>query len=675
MHFPSLPVTEPVTFFALALAIILGVPALFERFRLPGLVGLILAGVAFGPHGLGLFERNHSVVLLATVGLLWVMFLAGLEIDLREFRRTRARSIGFGLASFTLMLGLGCLVGRLLGFPAAGCVLTGAVLASQTLLAYPLAARLGLAKRPAVITAVGATIVTDVLALFTLAVVASTPGGPLDPGIVVRLVGALAVFALGAFVVLPRVTAWIVRRANMSREQEFLLILALMFACAAVAKLLDIEAIVGAFFAGLALNRFVPDHSPNANRLMFVGNALFVPFFLLATGMLVDLKALTTSWDIWIQGGMFLGALFIGKGGLAFVLGGRFGYDRSERMTLFGLTFSQAAAALASTLTGYKLGLFPQATVNAVVLVILATCVVSPLCVQIFGRRLAARLPQAVAGDLGRWPRRVLVAARTTPEGHALADWALRFGAREAGATLYPLAVAPQDADDRALALHEAELRAQAVAAHLGAEEVDVEPQTRLALRSGTAIARVAEEVRADVVLLGWDGERSLSERAFGNVLDHAIAHCAGLVAVAKLQPAFGAPRRIVVFAPPGFTHQPGAPEALAVVSRLARLGDTALEVWSVREPENRAHTDWEQALGLPVARRDFDAWRELGPAWMAEAQGDDLAIALGARPGELAYRPFVERLPAVLAATPTPMLVLYPPLAAGSLPPDALEA
>lgn len=671
----SLPITEPVTFFALMIALILGVPALFERFRLPGLVGLILAGVVFGPHGLGLFERDHSVVLLATVGLLWVMFLAGLEIDLREFKRYRTRSIGFGVASCAAMLGLGFLGGRALGFPLAGCVLIGAVLASQTLLAYPLAARLGLAKRLPVITAVGATIVTDVLALFVLAVVASASVGPLDAGVVVRLVGALAVFAFGTFFLLPKATAWIIRRADMSREQEFLLILALMFLCAAVAKLLEIEAIVGAFFAGLALNRFVPDHSPNANRLMFVGNTLFIPFFLIATGMLVDLTALTSSWEIWRQAAVFLGALLLGKGGLALLLGWRFGFGFSERMTLFGLTFSQAAAALAATLTGYKLGLFPETTVNAVVLVILATCLIGPLSVQIFGRRMASKLPEAVAGDLTAWPKRVLVACRTIPEGHALADWALRLGVREAGATLYPLAVAPQDAEDRAQALHEAELRAQAVAAHVGAEEVEVEPQTRLALRSGAAIARVAEEARADVVLVGWDGTRSLSERAFGNVLDHAIAHCAGLVAVAKLQPAFGAARRIVVFAPPEFTHLPGAPEALALVARLARLGDTALEIWGVADPEDLPPADWERAVGLPLTRRVFSAWREIGPAWTRTAQPDDLAIVLGARPGELAYRPFVERLPAVLAAAPTPMLILYPPLAPGSMLPEALEA
>ena len=303
----SLPLTNPVQVFALVMLIILVVPLLLARLRIPGLVGLIVVGVVLGPHALGVLERDLTMQLLGTVGLLYIMFIAGLEFDLNEFDKHRHRSLLFGSLTFALPQGVGILMARaLLGFDWLGAILLGSVFASHTLLAYPIVSRMGIARSEAVTTAIGATLLTDTAALLVLAVVAGAAEGGLSALFVLKLIGLLGLFVLAVLWILPRLGRWFYRRVSGEDTAEFIFVLAAVFVCAVLAEAVGVEAIIGAFLAGLALNRLIPEHSPLMSRIHFAGNALFIPFFLIATGMLVDMAALLADPQSWMVAGLMV---------------------------------------------------------------------------------------------------------------------------------------------------------------------------------------------------------------------------------------------------------------------------------------------------------------------------------------------------------------------------------
>ena len=399
-RFPSpvhaaLPLRDPVAVFTAVLLVLLAAPLVARR-GVPASVVLLVAGVALGPNALGVLDRDPTMVLLGTVGLLYIMFLAGLEIDLHEFVRHRRQSLIFGLLTFALPQLVGTAVGKLaLGFGWPGAVLLGSVFASHTLLAYPAAARLGLSRETSVTTAVGATILTDTLALLVLAVVATgaRTGEGADPWVLVRVTGALAAF--GALVLwgVPRLGAWFLRRAAQDATVEFVFVLTTVFACALAVEGLGIEPIIGAFLAGLALNGLVPEGGALANRISFFGNAMFVPFFLLSTGMLVDLSAFAGGPDAgrsWAVAGAMVAVILTTKGAAAWATRPAFGYTAAQARLVFGLTVPQAAATLAAVLVGVEVGLFGPAVLNGTIAMVLVTCLVGPWLVETAGRQVAA---------------------------------------------------------------------------------------------------------------------------------------------------------------------------------------------------------------------------------------------------------------------------------------------
>ena len=315
VHEFQTPFGSSVLIFSLILSIILLAPIILNRFKIPGIIGLILSGMIIGPYGLFLIQKNSAVDLFSTIGLLYIMFIAGLEVDLHQFERYRRQSLLFGALTFGLPQALGIGAGVvLLGYPLPVAVLLGSVLASHTLVAYPLVSRLGLSKNAAVTTAVGATIITDTAALLVLAVVAGSAEGELDAAFWLRLGGLFAVYVVAVFAVLPRLGRWFFRAVRTSDGiAGFVFVLAAVFTTAFLAEPVGVEPIIGAFLAGLALNRLVPEQGTLMNRIQFVGDALFIPFFLISVGMIVDVGVFVEGVKAWIVAGVMLGVLFAGK--------------------------------------------------------------------------------------------------------------------------------------------------------------------------------------------------------------------------------------------------------------------------------------------------------------------------------------------------------------------------
>lgn len=377
-------------FFLLAFVIVVA-PPLFERIRLPGMVGLLIAGMLIGPNVLGAIPSSDTdIANLGQVGLLFLMFMAGVELDLNQFAKNRRAAIVFGLMTFAAPMLFGVLAGMWLGYSTAAALLLGSLFASHTLVTYPAVRRMGLGRNAAVSTAVAATVLTDVLALLVLAVVSGSEGGEAS-GVSLALGLALGfgVLLSFSFLVLPQLVNRAFKGIARERTGRFMVSLAALLGTGALSEMFGIEAIVGAFFAGLALNRLVPNSGALMERLEFVGSALLIPTFLVSVGLLINPTVLAEPATLGLAAVFTLACL----GGKAVAAGASIpilGMSRDEAGVAFSLTSPQAAATLASAFVGFEIGLFGERVVNAVLVLVMVSLIVAPLAAKAAGGRIPA---------------------------------------------------------------------------------------------------------------------------------------------------------------------------------------------------------------------------------------------------------------------------------------------
>ena len=640
-----MPLTDPVAVFTVVVLVLLAAPLVARR-GVPSSVLLLVAGIALGPHASGLLDRDPTIVLLGTIGLLYIMFLAGLEIDLHELSEGRRRSVGLGLATFALPQLVGTVVARVgleMTWPAA--VLLGSVFASHTLLAYPAAARLGLQKERSVTAAVGATILTDTLALLVLAVVATgaRQGTGFDGLVLVRVGGSLLAFGGLVLWGLPRLGAWFFRTAALDAALEFLFVLAAVFVCALGVEALGIEPIIGAFLAGLALNRLVPEGGPLMNRVSFVGSALFIPFFLLSTGMLVDLRAFAGGPEAgraWTVALAMTATLLVTKGAAAVATRPAFGFSAAEARLVFGLTVPQAAATLAAVLVGVEVGLFDGAVLNGTILMVLVTCLVGPVVVEHAGRQLAARAQRRAPRAGGR---RVLVSLANPATVEPLVELALLVrGEREPVAAVTVVSRGPGEAEGVA----EAERLLATATAHAAGAGVTLQPLVRVEANVARALARTAAGARASLVVTGWDGSAGAERLLFGSLPDRVRRETTAAVLVARETRPVATLRRLVVAAPPLASREPGVGAALGALSALAhRLGARVV----LASPTGELADVYDRVASAPAGRVEL-AWDDVADRLAEALRPDDGLVLLSAREGAVAWEPGLDRLPRQLA-------------------------
>lgn len=670
----TLPFTDPVLIVALAMGIFLVVPLLFERMRVPGIIGLIVVGAAVGPNGAGILARDATIVLLGTVGLLYLMLMVGLELDLVEFARYRDRSLVFGTLSFLVPGVLGTGAGLAMGYSLRSALLIGSAFSSHTLLAYPIASRLGIVRNAAVTTTLGGTIVTEVLALMLLAVVARSSGGSLGPAFWAGLLGPFAVYAAAVLWGLPRVGRWFFRSVGGEASTEFVFVMASLFAVAYLSHAAGVEPIIGALLAGVALNRLIPEHGTLMNRIHFVGNALFIPFFLLSVGMLVDVRALD-SREAWSFALVLTAGVTLSKWLAARTAQAVFGYTPEEGWVAFGLSVPHAAGTLAIVLVGYDLGLLDQTEVNGVVLMILVTCLAGPWAVERYGRRVALREDRKPYDPSGA-PRRILVSLANPATTDALLDLAFILRGSGTREPIYPLMVVPED-DETAAQVAEAERTLAHAVLYAAGAEVPVVSLTRVDRNPAAGIVRAAAETRGSTLVVGWE-RRSGAPRIFGSVLDRLLEGTRQTVLVARLGHPLNTTRRVVLVLPPDVEYHPGFLEAVRAVKTLAAGVGASVTALPVKGDPDRLRRGWDATRPpLPAAWEPIHEWSALRRELEHRLRGDDLVVMLAARRGTLSWHPRLERLPARLAAAiPQSFVVLYPPESeapAEGAAPDAL--
>jgi Kef-type K+ transport system membrane component KefB/nucleotide-binding universal stress UspA family protein len=657
-----LPITDPVLIVAIAMAIFLVAPLILERFRMPGLIGIIVAGAIVGPNGLNLLARDQTIVLLGAVGLLYLIFLAGIAIDLHGFRRYRNRSISFGAVSFLVPQVLGTLLGLALGYTLPGSLLLGAMFASHTLVAYPIAIRYGIAKNAAVTTAVSASIITDTSSLLVLAVVAASMYGSLDAAFWTRLVLALSAYVTVVWYGLPRIGRWFFRHERTGATAEYAFVLTALFGFAYLARVAGVETIIGAFLVGLALNRLLPEQGQLTNRLQFVGEAFFIPFFLLSVGMLADVRVLASDVRTWVVMIAMTVAVTVLKGGAAKLMQRVFGYTAAEGWTMAGMTIPQAAATLAVTLIGVELGLLDDAVLNGAILMIIVTCMIGPALVEKYGRVIAL-LEEQRPYDPAEAPQRIMVPVSNPATAEDLMD--LAFFVREPGSAepLYPLAVAPPDDNGTGEHVATAEKMLHRVATYAAGAAVDVVTVTRVDNNFANGIARGIAETRASTLIVGWDGRRTQRRGIFGTVLDQVLEQTRQQVLVAKLGHPLNTTERIVLLIPAGSDHLHGYAQAVRTIKLLTNRLGARIQGYVIGAPVKPYRTFMESV------KPDAPITLELGGSWAStlqqlgeELRPDDLVVVLSARRGAVSWTPSLERLPARLAdLVPESFVIFYP--------------
>jgi len=658
----ALPISHPVLIVAVAGGIFLLAPLLMQRVGAPGLIGVIIAGAIVGPNGLNLLARDQTIVLLGTVGLLYLMFMAGTEIDLHSFKRYRNRSVVFGALTFLLPQTLGTFVGLGLGYPLATSILLASMFASHTLVSYPIAMRFGIAKNLAVTTAVGGTIITDTAALLVLAVVAASTRGALDATFWTQLVGFLSIYVLLVWFGLPRLGRWFFRREKTGGISEFLFVFTSLFAGAFLAEAAGVEAIVGAFLVGLSLNRLIPEQSLLNNRIHFVGESIFIPFFLLSVGMLVDVRVLLAdaqAWRVMIAMTVTVAAT---KWFAAKATQRIFRYTREEGWAIFGLSVPQAAATLAATLIGIEVGLFDDAVLNGAIMMILVTCLIGPWIMDRYGRAIALQEEQRPY-DPAEAPQRILVPMAKPATAEALMDLALLIREPDSDEAVFPLTVVPADEQRSGEFVATAEKMLRHAVVHAAGAGVPVVPLTRVDHNFASGIARGITENRASAVVIGWDGNRSSRRTIFGSVLDQLLEQISQQVLVTKIGHPFSTTERLMVLIPRGSDHTPGFLESVRTIKRLANRLGAGIHGYTVGAPTRiyQAHLASVKP-DAPVTLERASDWDDAMDLLAREVRRDDLVVVLSARRGNIAWDQGLERLPAQLAdLVPESFIIMYP--------------
>lgn len=612
---PEVPIADAGLLFALIMVIVLVVPLLAERLRIPGIVGLILAGTLVGPTGLELIEREGLIDTLGTVGLLYLMFVAGLELDLDDFAAHRHHAVGFGALTFLVPMVLGTVVIALMGFEVLTAVLLASCWASHTLLTYPVFRRFGNQGNRAVATSVGATIITDTAALLVLVVVARAHQGSLGVGFWATLLPSLAVLVGLILWVLPKLAGWFFQGHGQDRNLRFLFIMVALFLSAALAELAGMEAIIGAFLAGLALNRLVPNSSLLMDRVEFLGANLLIPLFLLSVGMLVDPAVLADVHTLGVAAG-FVGVALGTKLLAAALTGALFGYSRAEVGSMFALSSAQAAATLAAVIVGLQVGLIEAETVNAVVLVILVTCIVSSWAANRWAPQLERPGSRRALGQT------VVVPVANPTSRAALVRLAAMMARRDSGFVVPLTVIDPAVPEDEMEFLAEANEDAERVALSHGAEAAGL---VRIDRTATDGILHTLVERRGSLLVIGWSGQTGRDGALFSTLIDRVLSESPVPMLVARLRE--DDPTGILLSLSESNATPAGWSSfelALQTAARLAKGGSLPLRVISnVDDPVLIARV--EEVLEVPV---EVDARRR------------SIAVRAVARPGELVIVP-----------------------------------
>ncbi|GCD78746.1 sodium:proton antiporter [Thermaurantimonas aggregans] len=566
----ALPLKNPVLIFSVILFIILFAPILLNKLKIPHLIGLIIAGAIIGPNGLHVMDRDSSIILFGNAGLLYIMFLAGLEIDLADFKKNSSKSIVFGLITFSIPMTLGTLSAfYILGFGILTSILLASMYASHTLLAYPLISKFGITKNRAVNITVGGTVITDTLALLVLAVIAGMTTGSVDSYFWYRLIISVLVFGAVVLLGFPVLARWFFKNFDDSISQ-YIFVLALLFLGAFFAEVAGFEAIIGAFLVGLALNKLIPHTSPLMNRIEFVGNALFIPFFLIGVGMLIDYRVFFRGYETLLVATVMVVVATFSKFAAAYLTQKIYKFNVAERLVIFGLSNAQAAATLAAVLVGYNIilnkseieaaaasgqvvepiRLLNDSVLNGTILMILVTCTIASFAAQKGAQKLAiSELDSNQEEENGiSDEEKILIATHQENQVEELVQLALLIKANKNKSGLHALTVVHEGSDELNDKMAKKVLE-KAVLTASGAD-VRLNDVLRYDVNVVNAITGTIKEKKITDLILGLNSNKGISKNFLGNLAEGILAKNNVTTFIYKPQQPLSTIKRHIVIIP-----------------------------------------------------------------------------------------------------------------------------
>ena len=666
-----LPITDPTWIFFLVLTIILFAPMILERLHIPHIIGMILAGVAIGEYGFNILERDSSFELFGEVGLYYIMFLAGLEMDIEDFKQNKSKGIIFGVLSFAIRFGIGmwsCM--KLLGFGVTTSILMGCMYASHTLISYPIISRYGLSKLRSVNITIGGTIIVDTLALIGLAIISGMYKGDTSGmfwvmmGIKVTLLTAFIIF------VFPMIARKFFRTYSDSIMQ-FVFVMAMVFLGAGLMQFVGMEGILGAFLTGLVLNRLIPHVSPLMNRIEFVGNAIFIPYFLIGVGMIIDVNALFTGGSALKVAGIMtavaVGSKWIG----AFITQKLFKMERNERSMIFGLSSASAAATLAAVLVGHQIimengeRLINDDVLNGAVVMILFTCIISSLATERSARRFALEEKlqfNSSKEDENELSEQILIPVANPETTEHLVNLALMIRDTKLNKPLVAVSVVTDNKNIQER--KQAGLKNLENAAKIAsATDVKVTQVSRYDLNICSGIVHAAEEYNATNLVIGLHWKANIIDSFFGNVTASLLKKTNREIMVARYMIPPTTVRKIHVAVPPRAEYETGFVKWIGHLGRMASQLGCKIAFYAAEEI--LAYIK-EVVSKLPCRTlaiyATFDFWNEFNV--ISEHMDDShLAVVVCARKGSISYDTSFERLPSILNRHlhGSSLIVIYP--------------
>ena len=664
-------VTNPVTIFLIVLAIILFAPVVLNRLRVPHIIGMIVAGVVVGPFGLNILDRDSSFNIFGQVGLLYLMFLAGLEIDMFHLRLNLRRGSVFGALSFLIPMAMGVAASvYVLHTPWLTAFLLASMFASHTLIAYPIAARFGLTKAPAVLVSVVATIICVAGALLVLAMAVNIhDNGALDPRGLLRLGGGSALYILGVLYVYPRLTRWFFKNYS-EKVTQYVYVLTMVFFSAWLSGVVGLEPVLGAFLAGLVLNRYIPSNSPLMNSIEFVGNALFIPYFLIGVGMMINVGVIASGNTLYVAGVMLVVAI-VSKWLAAWGTQKIYRMAPSDRSMMFGLTTAHTAVALAVVTIGYTMVLpdgsrmMDETILNGTVLVILVTCAIAPISTTAAAKHIKLRMlgdtaPEAESTSV---VNRTMVGVSNPITAAALAELALLMRRRKSGTRADRLfALHVRNDNSRASKEMGANSLALATAAAAGAD-VAIEAIERYDLNTVAGVLNTIHERDINALVLGMHRKSNVIDTFLGSKLEQLLKDTALMVVLSRCYIPVNTVTRIVVFVPPKAEYESGFRQWVESLAHLAQEVGCRLIVCA-NEQGRKAVAAVVNATGLGI-RHEYRSADDIDDFMLLANRvlDDDLLIVVGARPDSLSYTPDMADITVFLQRyfDRSNLLLLYP--------------
>jgi Kef-type K+ transport system membrane component KefB/nucleotide-binding universal stress UspA family protein len=502
---------------------------------MPSVIGLIIAGMIVGPFGFGLLEKGEAIKLFGKVGLLYIMFLAGLELEIVEFLKNKNRSITFGLLTFTIPL--------LIGFPVClyvlnldfwGSLLVASMFSTHTLISYPILSKLGIKQNQAVTITVGGTIITDTLVLLLFAFIISFNKGESGASYWITFIVSLVIFGFILFYIIPKVANWFFKNIESEKTNQFIFVLALLFLSGFLAELAGMEAIIGAFMAGLALNRLIPHSSPLMNKIEFVGNAIFIPFFLISVGMIIDLQVLTKGPKAIFATIILTIVAIVGKFLASFFTQKIFKYSKNERNIILGLSSAHAAATLAIITVGFEMGLIGESVLNGTVVLILITCLFGSYITERAGKKLILEdnLEQKKA-EISE--EQILVPISNPETIENLLDLAIFIRNNNSSYPIKALTVV-RDNEEAKKRLDEGRKMLQTAKEHAIAAECNLQIISRIDLNVGSGIVRTIKEINATIIVIGRNSKKNSINIFFGSTLNTILTNTWQMLLVCNLK-------------------------------------------------------------------------------------------------------------------------------------------